>query len=891
MRFKSFPTVAGFALLLVLANTPVANASSVSTNLPAVNQDSKKQLAECISLNHELSVLFLVDESMSLRNTTKGMGTDPDNRRVDGMKAVLSGLNAGASIDEKTKINVLFVGFGTESHVRESEWIAISDLKKLDSVASMFEKFNNDEDTNYIKGLDTSLSEFISRSEKLGRPNCKLLVWLTDGVYDTDGSTKLSSSETGALNSKLCNDGGIADDLREIGVTVVAVGLSNTMKSTPPDFSWLQKVTGDVPGCGNLVSNGWFIQVADANALVDELFEGVVNPPPGPLGTPAPCPDKPIDCTEIKFDVSEFVTTFMILVQPPIIESSSSTGSIAVSMIAPNNKLSVEVLPGGSSVSAVKVQKLNASRALIRVDFTNEFSEYWVGIWSIRFEGPGSEKARALAVFLSDYKVALADEQEPVIDRVKEKTQPIRLVLTSTVVPSTISTVGVVPELKAVVKLSKSLPLRVKSTGKQNYEVAKEDLIALFADPGSESSQASDITIEFTPEVRINDLLIVFSPQRINFALRNGEKYPSVKVAGVAKIDKKESAIVNLLLEGPQQGDGVVIVKPEIFSVSGAPEGKTKEDFSISGANQKCIVLEDAKSEDCQFQISANFESNSEFTIQVQAEISSRQDTEAGAKSVTLNVRVAMTKPVNKATTFWAAFLLFLLFVVVQLLLRLGFAFAMSRFEPLPQGSRRVLKQIMLSDGGQLRNADGGSFAIRNEDTEIVFDMDKPFKNLVIDGFEFSVSLMQTFITQKPKGMISSNDGRVFGSLGVGSGKSAGVGAIALAPRRQWAISVTQGDLLLLANGESAVNARMIVFFDEILYRSLDQQVGELVDRINTSSFASDLADMLNELRTTSAAQVVNPGEDESKLTQVSETVVTPEKRIETYLDPNDPLN
>jgi len=215
----------------------------------------------------------------------------------------------------------------------------------------------------------------------------------------------------------------------------------------------------------------------------------------------------------------------------------------------------------------------------------------------------------------------------------------------------------------------------------------------------------------------------------------------------------------------------------------------------------------------------------------------------------------------------------------------------MSRFEPLPVGARRVTKSILISGTGQLTNSDGTRFSINNEDTSLVFDMDKAFRSLTIDGFEFSVSRMKTFITQKPVGIVLSQDEQVFGSLNTTFKNGVGVGTIALAPRKQWAIAVTQGNLLLLANGEPSVDARMVMFLDDISRSPLNEQVSELSERITTTSFASDLARFLENLRTLpmekSDPEVVDRVETIGSIEQIKITEVIKEK----FFDPNDPLN
>lgn len=894
MRTRSFLSllIVG-SIVLLTSGLSSASASRPIKSSPTIKAVSQARLSECISENHELSVLFLVDESMSLRDTSKGKGTDPENRRVDGIKAALSSLSASASIDSATRINVRFLGFGQRVEKR-SDWIQISNGDELDKVASEFEKFNNSNNTDYIDGLNGSLSSFVKRNDDLKRPNCKLLVWLTDGVYDTDGVTKLSVSELGALNSRLCNDGGVVDGLRDIGATVVAIGLSNNNKT---DFSWLEKVVGDIPGCGRLEPNGWFIPVVNASALVDELFEGVSDPVAGPkaLGSQAPCSDKPIDCTEIAFDVSELVTTFQVLVQPQLTPGSSAQTSVGVTLIAPNNALSINVLPEAARNGVIQVKKFNDARALVRVDFTQEVSKYWVGIWRIRFEGPEAEKSKALAVFLSDYKVVLAEGQNPTIDRVKSKTQPIKLVLASTLVPKSINenSESVIPKLKAIAKATQTQELIVQATGEGKYEIASDQVSSLFEDPESDFSKLSEVSIEFTPQVQINGMSIAFGSERISFSLRDGVKYPSVSVGEVTNIDQKQAATVKLRLTGPQQGDGIVKVLPKVLSVIDGPDGKTPEDFSISGISKECnVVIENSESDGCEFQISANFQANSELTLIVPVEISNRRANSSDVpKEVNLRISLTMTKPINKAATAWAGIGLLIMFIAVQLLLRLGFAIAMSRFEPLPAGSRRVTKSILISSSGQLMNSDGSRFSISNEDTSLVFDMDKAFRSLTIDGFKFSVSRMKTFITQKPVGIVLSENEQVFGSLNTTFKAGVGVGTIALAPRKQWAIATTQGNLLLLANGEPSVDARMIIFIDDLSRSPLNEQVSELVERITTTSFASDLTRFLENLRTLpmtkSDPEVVDPVETPGNTEQIKITEVTEEK----FFDPNDPLN
>lgn len=914
MNLKTTPHplrfVVGVAIVFFMAFVGLAVLSPANARSPGLTKEmSQKRLAECISKNHDLSVLFLVDESSSLRDTNAGTnGSDPNNRRVDGMKAAIAGLQVSASIDDRTRVSVAFLGFG-EDVTERSKWIPITELDQLNSKAEEFAVLNNERGTNYIAGLAGSYETLVQRSEEIGRPNCRLLVWLTDGAYDIDRKTKLSSKELRQLQNVLCGDGGTVDQLRQLGTTIVGVGLSGENEI---DFSWVQKVVGDKPGCGNDDPNGWFIPVANANGLVDELFKGISDPTNGPkqLGSIQPCSDKPTDCAEIAFDVTKFITRFRILVQPTIpTDIAPYLGSVL--LIAPDNATTVNILPMAAGVNSIQVEKYYDSRALVKVDFTEAMSDYWVGVWRIRFEGGGAIKSQALAIFLSDYKAELAIGQEPSIDRAKSETKALKISLSSSDVPNSSegeSSVGV-PQVLAALMFEPPIILKVELKSGSSYEISAESLKSLFADPESVASIASDATLELTPVLEVNGLPITFSSSQFAIALRDGDMYPSVKVSGTVRIDQRKKGRVILNIQGPKQGDGVVRFGKAVSEVVSGDNGISPNDFTLSGVPNECIVLELSSSSDCSFEIAANFQRNSEFSILIPIEIDNRVGARSeGPKSLIIKIPVAMTKPISTSKSILAGIELLALFLAVQLLLRFTFALAMSRFERLPEGSRRTIASVKLTPNGEVLSSDGTRFDIRNEDAELVFQMDRPFRRLEVGGFLFAVSLLRTFLTQQPVGVISAEGSEVFGSLGRSQTKrikGSFVGLIGLAPRQQWAIAVSLGNLALLESGQDSVDARLIAFFDDITKTPLSQQSSELLERITTSTLVDDLRVAFDEIRSAKddKAEVEiklsdpNGGNDEEPGNASLGSTAGPrafdgeKSGPATYFDPNDPLN
>lgn len=890
------------ALSCIVAWQPV-NAKSPSLT----KEESQQKLADCIANTHELSVLFLVDQSLSLRDSRDGKskGSDSDNRRVDGMKAAIAGLDLSSSIDKETKINVAFIGFGNGVY-KPSNWIKIGDIDQLNVEAEKFAKLNGDNGTNYIAGLDGSLKELSKRRDEIDSASCALLIWLTDGGFDIDGKNQLSGSEIRRLEKEMCGENRVVDRLREIGTTIVGIGLSG---ENEPDFSWVQKVVGDKSGCGRNEANGWFIHVENADSLVDELFKGVTDPSssPRPLSGAKPCSGKPTNCAEIAFNVGEFVTKFNILVQPTVpVGDTKYEGS--VSLIAPKNARTVKLLPESDDIESVQIRKFFATRALVRVDLSKEASEDRVGEWLIRFEGEDALSSKALAVFLSDFTATLADDQKSIIDRVDSKLNPIKLQIGWSQFPDAANSGSSVsaPKLEAeLIANGRRWPLEVVETSSSKFEITRASLKTLFDDRESEASVASAGVLELTPVLEVDGLSIKFVSSRVAVTFRDGEMYPSVSGPDRVRIDKHETATINLKIVGPQQGDGVVRIEKEVSGVVGGSDSANSGSFTLSNVPDECRVKQGEETS-CSFDISADFQANAEFNLEIPIVIESSSKSD-GSKKQKLNVLIEMTKPINQSKSIVAAAELFALFVLVQLLLRFGFAYFMSRFEPLPEGSRRTIANVKLAADGRITAKDGSVFRVKNEDAELVHDMSEPFRSIRVGNFSFSVSLLHTFRTQKVVGRVSVDGSEVFGSLGqIRRPKYGipGIGSIALTPRGQWAISVRPEDLRVLASDQGPVDVQLIAFFDEIQRTPLDQQVMSLQVEIATSRFAEDLNGHFDSIKNSIQNEIVPEsdkptlderlvGTSDDPLGSGNSNPLGDHARVNLKIDsnPNDPLN
>lgn len=296
----------GFAAVLLAGGLCMAGAAPVTAE--------SSSLKQCVNETEALSVLFLVDTSASLRRT------DPDDKRVIGLKLALAALATRRDAQSGAKavpVYVDFLSFGTKTTrtFTANEWPEWGEIPSdPDVLISQMDKFANEDsasDTDYVSALDpypsgrTAVREQIGALEHLDAAptSCRLLVWFTDGQLDfdppasgrppkelswtdlaiTNESTALEAAARGT--ERLCEPGGPTDRLRSgsigdsgEGAQLAVVALGENLA----DFDLISRIAEG--NCGTKETRGKIYPANDVNGLIGNLLEATLGEGDGPRG-------------------------------------------------------------------------------------------------------------------------------------------------------------------------------------------------------------------------------------------------------------------------------------------------------------------------------------------------------------------------------------------------------------------------------------------------------------------------------------------------------------------------------------------------------------------------------------------------------------------------------
>lgn len=411
----------GLAVLVLVGSLAIAAtpASSQPADPPVQNVSQSGALEEvgaCLADRHELSVLFLIDESMSLQQT------DPDAVRVDAIQTALQALRFVSRLEvegETPDIEVQFASFALGYQTLGEHWVDINaeTVQTLSEVAELFEVRNVGFDTDFVAALDGAQAEFSDRVSELtadgGRPPCQLLLWFTDGAFnviprETEGqrgeygtskpwAPEIDvTSETGADEAiargreLLCGaddvDQPIVDQIRADGIINVAVALATDIGAGGTGF--LESVaTGRNGGntCGTVGDDpvGEMIPAQSVEDLVP-AFVGALLP-----GTEQDPDDREREaCVEVPGP--ECTRTFVL--DPGLRQFNllglTDAGELEVILTSPTGD---EVLlengeDGTATVSDVELEWTWVTDSIVSVAGRMDVaSDAWVGEWSAAF--------------------------------------------------------------------------------------------------------------------------------------------------------------------------------------------------------------------------------------------------------------------------------------------------------------------------------------------------------------------------------------------------------------------------------------------------------------------------------------------------------------------------
>lgn len=229
-----------FFIICIVAESKDTVALSSIERRPQVCRDDRGNIA-----TGELDVLTIFDNSRSLAKT------DPGGQRFVALEEFLRSF---ATTPSATKKNFGLIRFGGSA----SEVIALDEVTQ-DNVSEIVnlvrDRIPNDINkqerfTNYIKALQEALRTFDERPSN----NCKVLIWFTDGVFDTTDSRQPAEDqkESSELRNAVCGNGlGAEIRSRRISTFVVyltpgATAQDGYVRRTEASKDVLQVITGDM---------------------------------------------------------------------------------------------------------------------------------------------------------------------------------------------------------------------------------------------------------------------------------------------------------------------------------------------------------------------------------------------------------------------------------------------------------------------------------------------------------------------------------------------------------------------------------------------------------------------------------------------------------------------
>lgn len=635
-------------------------------------------LGSCIGTSGRLLVLLLIDESASL------VQTDPHNQRVTAAKAALASLeDLGWLVpSRRPTVEVQLAGFSDDFHP-VGGWTRVGpgNLSRLQAHVDGFAIRNRGIDTDFANALLGARRSLAARSAELSHNDalepCQALLLFTDGNYDLEPrnvdkgyAPRLSLVSPGnaakvvaAGRRLICRPGGVADQLRDDGVTVVAVALTTRISRT--DQRFLQSVATGKAGattCGRdgLPAAGVYLPARDLFGLL-LAFDGIVNRNLRE-GTPLPDPGPTTPCERVAcpsgtrtFRVEPGLRGFHLL-------ADLAGEGIEVELRSPGARAPLvldRLRPGAARIGSARADYRWLSPSALTVDVSLPRTHRdWAGTWSVTFidrTGTGPDRAVGSRIYLyGDLRPALVGSPEwrlgepgPVAARVVDADG--HLLKTPDLVRSA--------ELSAEVTdpaTGARTPVTLAAPGKDG--VAR----GVWAVPASLQAPSVDLTLWLTVTTR-SGLAMAPVSETYRMPVKRPGSYPTVGPAELRlpRVVGSGTAHGTITLTGGTRGTGCVWFDAPSFTALPDGVGRVTASFAPDATSQgRCIRL--AAGERREVQMSATPEGTGDGMVrgQLVVNVTSSTDTRRLSIKVPTSFRVVPPPPPRFK---WLLFLLILL--------------------------------------------------------------------------------------------------------------------------------------------------------------------------------------------------------------------------------------
>jgi hypothetical protein len=737
----------------------VSTESALSVPVPETSP-AARTLATCVQERHRLSVLVLMDTSGSL------VETDPQNQRVEGLRAALAGLAhlAGNSAGGQAPIvDVLFLGFSSEVSppLDKTHWQRVTQdaLGSLDAQAGQYATQNHGRDTDYGTALLAArqlLAQHTFEQTRAGGPEpCKALIWFTDGSYeiaDRIGATGLpitlsyapgikldqegaGKRATAAGKAFLCRPRKLMDGLASDGVVKFTVGLSEKMSAE--DSAFLNgTTTGFGPGfrCGSQLSprTGAYLPVAHSRKLFF-AFGSLLEGSSAPITSSAACPLKPCERGSSSFTAVPGLDRFRI-------QASTGATGIEVVLRGPTGNavhLAYEqaaralALPGAS----ISERWLSSQTVEIEGDFSTSSSQ-WAGPWAFSFVAPqGGDTA---AVPLST--IQLYADASPVLvgpyTLIRGEASKLTFALSQRS-----------GQRAAVNSLTRSAVLAVDTTDPvtghaSRVVIAPEGEADLYGGTATVpiESEAPFLLVNAAVRFPLVDGVAVAPTEgafRLPVRQPAREGYPTVAPLQLqlASVSGRSKTTGVLTMRASPDAAGCVWLGAAAIRT---PEGVGSVSVTTAPAASSaasCIHL--AKGESRRVEVTFEPARVATGTVRATLPIMLISTVTQGSRTVAIQATFALYPAPNVAKRIWLTVVLTLLGILIPVLLLHGLNVAGARFTE-PQKLQWLAQDVVVDPSRGLQSVDGGQIKTRFGDFEEVSGQGLPHKerSLHIDRFE-----------------------------------------------------------------------------------------------------------------------------------------------------------
>lgn len=772
---------------------PLAQADAPIPRLhPAQATEGDRTLQECIAERRSLAALFLVDESLSLKNF------DPGAARVPALQSALSALDLlrRSDADRPLEVFVEFLSFETtarRSFPALAPWQTLpTDIEPISRRMQEFATRHEGEDTDYVGALEPWFDRndprrpakqigAIEMLEMAPPQACQVLVWFTDGKleYDFRGRQKsfhwdseeivlTTWAEQDRIANRaeevLCEPGGVVDRLREgaagTGITpyVAVVALDNPIRSQ--DFSLIEAIavgrSSAFGECGAREASGSFLKADEVGDLIVGLRRAVLGAPDAGDASITTCltdqirPGQVLNC-EFPFFVAESLTSFNLL-------TTSTRNGVDVSLVAPDGSLT-RLVERGVVTNGVGA-RLEMSRPLPEIGLVDatmpQRSSGWAGEWRVRYSTDNPQLAREVRNRAEIYVVGRVEATlRPGAALVRGREGRFRVELRSSDgAPLGPSAFGEDSSLSVTVAGALLQPSSISPDGSFEF---------LITPPDDPNVSSLPVVVDVFPRVRITETAVVdLTPWRGELQpliLKDPARYPIVELLGdftPLDIESTESrAIIRVDATAEESGGCVqidrvrMVYPPALLEVlggsTGAPTFKIRSGGTEVAVGASCAIrVEDGQILDLDIVLRLPSEALRIERGQVRGDLvftstSAREPSERDTFTLEAVVAVEpkISTTVNRGTAIWLMGLAILLPIILMYLVSVLYSARLR----LPMSSMRVSIPVILRNGRVLRGPAGRETTLRLSDDDMALSglSGDWARSVDISGFRFSI--------------------------------------------------------------------------------------------------------------------------------------------------------